>query len=165
MQPMETAIAVLLVYCADDDGPAGLVGGDFASALVSANGGVLGGVSPLLLVPAYEPFVALALQGAVVAGGVSIGRWALSRKRRKSLEGDEVTGVGPQWRFSMATLLLAMVLCGVAAAVASQSPQLNRYAWQSVALIGAMRWRSNASGGVGGESSWVAAMDCSLWGE
>jgi hypothetical protein len=58
-------------------------------------------------------------------------------KRRNELEDGAAIGAGTKWRFSMATLLLAMVLCGVAAAVASHAPRLNRQAWQSVAFIGA----------------------------
>jgi hypothetical protein len=150
MQPMETAIAVLLVSALTTTGLLALWAATSRRHWFLRTAAFLAVLSPLLLVPAYEPFVALALQGAVVAGGVSIGRWALSRKRRKRLEGDEVTGVGPQWRFSMATLLLAMVLCGVAAAVASQAPRLNWLAWQSVALIG-------VTGGLATLLGWWAA--------
>jgi hypothetical protein len=136
MQPMDIAIAVLLISALTTTGLLALWAATSHRHWFLRTAAFLAVLSPLLLVPAYEPFVALALQGAVVASGVGIGRYALSRKRRRSVEGDEATGVGSQWRFSMATLLLAMVLCGVAAAIASQAPRLNRYAWQSVALIG-----------------------------
>jgi hypothetical protein len=135
MQPMETAIAVLLVSALTTTGLLALWAATSRRHWFLRTAAFLAALSPLLLVPAYEPFVALALQGGVVAGGVAVAG-ALSRKRRKELEGAEAFGAGPQWRFSMATLLLAMVLCGVAAAVASQAPRLNWLAWQSVALIG-----------------------------
>jgi hypothetical protein len=147
MQPMEIAIAVLLVSALTTTGLLALWAATSRRHWFLRTAAFLAVLSPLLWVPAYEPFVALALQGVVVAVGVGIGRWAVSRpsavssgpngKRRKNSEGAAAAGVGPKWRFSMATLLLAMVLCGVVAAVASRAPRLNRQAWQSVALIGA----------------------------
>ena len=146
---METAIAVLLISALTTTGLLALGAATSHRHWFLRTAAFLAVLSPLLLVPAYEPFVALALQGAVVAGGVSIAG-ALSRKQRKNSKDAEANGAGPQWRFSMATLLLAMVLCGVAAAVASQAPRLNWLAWQSVALIG-------VTGGLATLLGWWAA--------
>ncbi len=81
----------------------------------------VGAIGLLLLIPAYEPFVAFALQGAVVAAGVQIAR---ARKQ------------GLSTSFSLATLLQGTVFVAIAAAVASQVPALNARAWVSVAMIG-----------------------------
>lgn len=104
----------------------------------------------LLRVPAIELLVALALQGAIVATGVYLARrrqWRRAIKRSNCVDPDAIavptegfaskTAAQPHRpRFSMTTLLLAMVLCGATAAIAARTPALNRYAWQSIALIG-----------------------------
>lgn len=84
----------------------------------------VGVLSLLLLIPAYEPVVAFALQGLVVAIGIQIGRWF---KR---------TGPTPSRQFSLATLLQVTVVVSVMAAVGVKLPTLNLMGWQSVVLIG-----------------------------
>ncbi|NOY42545.1 MAG: hypothetical protein GXP26_12005 [Planctomycetes bacterium] len=85
----------------------------------------------LLLIPAYEPFVAFVLQGAVVAAGVQCTRWWRQRKEAEDRS-------SPRTQFSLATLLLVTVYVAIAAAVATRLPALNFRAWQSVVLIGAI---------------------------
>ncbi|TWU28317.1 hypothetical protein Pla144_16040 [Bythopirellula polymerisocia] len=87
----------------------------------------LGVMSLVLLIPAYEPFVAFVLQGMVVATAVQLARWWEIRKHKV-----ERTGA----RFGIRTNLLAMVPVAVLSAVAVRLPALNFPAWQSVLLIG-----------------------------
>jgi hypothetical protein len=87
----------------------------------------LGAMSPLLLIPAYEPFVAFVIQGAVVAAGVQASHW---RRARRSGE------VIFQSRFSLKTVLLVMPPVALLVAVAVRLPVLNFLAWRSVVLIG-----------------------------
>src|SRR5687767_7422802 len=74
MQPMEIAIAVLLISALTTTGLLALWAATSRRHWFLRTAAFLAMLSPLLLVPAYEPFVALALQGAVVAGGVGIAR-------------------------------------------------------------------------------------------
>ena len=136
MGPMTIAVAGLLVSALSTTGLLALWAANSRRHWFVRTAAFLGVLSPLLLVPAFEPFIALSLQGAIVALGAGGIRWALSRKRRKNLQGAEVIDAGSTWRFSMATLLLAMVLCGVAAAIAATMPGFNRQVWQSIVLIG-----------------------------
>lgn len=87
----------------------------------------LGVISLVLLIPAYEPFVAFLLQGAVVAAGVQLARWWQNRKTVVKRPGA---------RFALRTILLAIVSVAVLTAVAVRLPELNFRAWQSVVLIG-----------------------------
>jgi hypothetical protein len=76
-------------------------------------------IGPLLLVPAYEPFVAFTIQSLVVALGI-----AVYRKRI------------PERRFSLSSVLLAMLVIAIAVVVAIRLPRLNLQAWLSVVMIG-----------------------------
>ena len=139
---MELAIAVLLISTLTTTGLLALWAATSRRHWFVRTAAFAGVLSPLLLVPAYEPFVALVLGGAIVAAGVWVFDRALSRKRRGFAEKragaspPPATSTSRRPRFSLATLLLLMVVCGVAAAVAANAPRLNRYAWQSVAVIG-----------------------------
>lgn len=88
----------------------------------------LGFLSLLLLIPAYEPFVAFVLQGAVVAGGVQLARWWHGRNSGNRLE--------MPLRFKLRTIPLVMVPVAILVAVYFRLPELNYVAWQSVVLIG-----------------------------
>jgi hypothetical protein len=148
MQRMTFAVAVLLVSVLSTTGLLALWAANSRRHWLLRTAAFLGVISPLLLVPAHEVFIALSLEGAIVAGGVWLAR-AICRKRRGSTGEDGGEGPRP-WRFSISTLLMTMVLCGVAAAVASQAPTLNRDGWQSVALI-------SACGGLATLLGWRAA--------
>ena len=89
----------------------------------------VGVLSLLLLIPAYEPFVAFTLQGAVVAVGVKLHRWWVQRKEDKS-------ALPRCLRYSVLTLLQLTVFIAIGMAVAVKLPVLNFRAWQSVVLIG-----------------------------
>ncbi|NOZ40003.1 MAG: hypothetical protein GXP24_07240 [Planctomycetes bacterium] len=84
----------------------------------------VGALALLLLVPAYEPVVAFALQGAVVAAGIHAARF-FCKKNPSDYR-----------RFSLASLLQVMVFVAITAAVVAKLPTLNFRAWQSVLLIG-----------------------------
>jgi len=75
---------------------------------------------PLLLIPAYEPFAAFAIEGFVVTVGI------LAYRKR-----------APHHRVSLSDILLAMLLVAIAIVVAVRLPPLNLRAWLSVAMIGA----------------------------
>jgi len=83
----------------------------------------------LLLIPAYEPFVAFVLQGAVVAVGVQLARWWRRRQDANFASPDRP-------RFSLITLLSVMVFVAIASAVGARLPALNFRVGQSVVLIG-----------------------------
>ncbi|MCC6492415.1 MAG: hypothetical protein IT424_05280 [Pirellulales bacterium] len=89
-------------------------------------------LAPLLLVPAYEVFIGLALEAGIIAVGADLARRRDRRDRDSRPNGD--TGRTPP-RFSLTSLLLGMVLCGVAAAVAARAPRLNPYGWASIAIV------------------------------
>ncbi len=58
--------------------------------------------SPLLLVPAYEPFVALNIQGTLISLGVAL--WRLIRRRpRLKLENGKPAEPARGYRFSLAS--------------------------------------------------------------
>jgi hypothetical protein len=83
----------------------------------------------LLLIPAFEPFLVLVLEGSVVALGVKLWR----RRQAQELESSRrAAGL----RFGLETLLCVMALCGVAAAVAVRFPANNREGWQSIFVVG-----------------------------
>jgi hypothetical protein len=87
----------------------------------------LGAMSPLLLIPAYEPFVAFVIQGATVAAGVQLARWRQARKSGESFLKS---------RFSLKTILLAMVPTAVLVAVWARAPEVGWEGWLSTAKIG-----------------------------
>lgn len=88
----------------------------------------LAALSLLLLIPAFEPFVAFSFQGAVVAAGIQGSRW-----------GSESKGIAV-WRnrslFSIQTGLLLTALFAIGIAVFVRLPVLGFDAWWNVVLIG-----------------------------
>ena len=97
----------------------------------------LAALAPLAFVPAYEPFIAFVVQGAVVACGVTFWRWRQNRRlpspEEESTNTQSSAGL---FRFSVSTLLLLMPLAAVGTMVAVRLPVLNFKAWGSVAAIG-----------------------------
>jgi hypothetical protein len=80
------------------------------------------------------------IEGTVVEGSSRIARTKEGKRR------------GKRSSFSLSSLLLAMVLCGVGAAIAARNPPLNQQVWQSVIVSnGRMRWRRDALRALGGE--------------
>ncbi|WP_428308850.1 hypothetical protein [Lacipirellula sp.] len=92
----------------------------------------LGFLAPLLLIPAYEPLIALVLQAAVIVAAVQLKRWR-QQWRATALP---VAASSPRWRISLLSMLQVTTILGVVAAVAARTPELNRYAWQSIIAIG-----------------------------
>ncbi|MCI0335695.1 MAG: hypothetical protein L0228_21015 [Planctomycetes bacterium] len=80
---------------------------------------VLTVLAPLLLIPAYEPFVVFALQCGIIAIGVAV-------YRKSSLSR----------RFSLLTFLLAVVLVAMCALIAIRLPRLNVHGWSTLVLNG-----------------------------
>lgn len=123
---MEIALAVLLVSCFTSVGLLAIWAATSKRHWFLRCGLLFAVVSISLLIPAYEVFVALAIQGFVVIFGViSSYRWWLQRDRQFSS------------RFRLASLLQAMVFVSAAAAIGTQLPSLNQTAWINVVLIGA----------------------------
>lgn len=87
----------------------------------------LGAMSPLLLIPAYEPFVAFVIQGAVVAAGVQLARWRANRG-----SGEPIF----KSRFSLRTVLLAMVPLAVMVAVGVKIVETEDFIWLGSVQIG-----------------------------
>lgn len=87
----------------------------------------LGAMSPLLLIPAYEPFVAFVIQGAVVAAGVQLARWRANRG-----SGEPIF----QSRFSLKTILLIMVPLAVMVAVGVKIVETEDFIWLGSVQIG-----------------------------
>jgi hypothetical protein len=95
----------------------------------------LAGLSPLLLVPAYEPFVAFVISGAVIACGVQAGNlWRANRRIQPNATNNPRS---MEFRFSLSSLLLLTTLIAAMTPVVVNLPPLNMRAWGSVAAIGA----------------------------
>jgi hypothetical protein len=100
---------------------------------------VLVALSPMLLVPAYEPIVAFALQCLVVACGVFAYRWRLDSHLDKDHQNPNGQLRRPSgFRFSLSSFLLLVVFAAVAIAIIVRLPPLNLYAWSSVVAVGAL---------------------------
>ena len=87
----------------------------------------VGVLSLLLLIPAFEPFVAFVIQGAVVTHGIKVSRLLTLGDKKSSSR---------RTSFSLATMLQVVVLVAVTSAIATQLPELNLRAWHSVVSIG-----------------------------
>jgi hypothetical protein len=124
---MAYAVAILLVSALTTVGLLALWAATSRATWFWRTMGCLAAIAPVLLIPAYEPFVAFVIQGAVVAAGIQLAKWRTARNNGESFF---------ESRFSLRTVLLAMVPIGVLSAVTVRVPELNWYAWQSVILIG-----------------------------
>lgn len=87
----------------------------------------LGAMSPLLLIPALEPYLAFTLQGAIVATGVACIPWEDARGSVVSTN---------SYRNKLGTILLTIVPLSVLTAVTVSLPPLNPDAWQSILCTG-----------------------------
>jgi hypothetical protein len=95
-------------------------------------------LSPLLAVPALEPFVVFAIQSAVVAFGVMLyRRRVIKHSSTKEIETDAEVKAAPCVRFSLTTVMLGMVLVAIVAAIAVRFPRLNVPGWTTIFLNGA----------------------------
>jgi hypothetical protein len=99
--------------------------------------GVVAALLPLLLAPAYEPLVVFTIQCIAVAVGVFVYRWRRDRFARLAMWPSTANSDPPaSFRFSLSSLLLAMVLLAVASLVAARLPRMNFYAWSSAVVVG-----------------------------
>jgi hypothetical protein len=124
---MAYAVAILLISALTTVGLLALWAATSTAHWFWRTMGFLAAISPVLLIPAYEPFVAFSIQGAVVAAGVQFAKWRTARKEGEAFFKSQ---------FSVRTVLLTMAPIGLLTAVAVRLPELNHYAWQSVVMIG-----------------------------
>ena len=96
-------------------------------------------LSPLLLIPAYEPLLLLLVQLAVVAMGVIVYRRRCSRRSRRGvgLHDGNAPSRRPSIRFSLSTIMLATALAGIALATAVRIPHEVWFGWADYLLTGA----------------------------
>jgi len=95
-------------------------------------------LSPLLLIPAYEPLLLLVVQLAVVAVGVVAYRWRCRRESRRGVGAREGNAPSPRpsFRFSLSTIMLATALAGIALATAVRIPHEVSLGWNDFLLTG-----------------------------
>lgn len=130
---METALAILLISTLTTNGLLALWAATSRRHWFLRTAIYLACLAPLLLVPAYEPFVGLACQGAFIAFGIHVGRWIVRLRKTENLREQ---GERRPWNFSLSTLLFAAVIVAAASAVSTEAPPLNRQAWINVVGIG-----------------------------
>jgi hypothetical protein len=129
---MELALAILLISALTTNGLLALLAATSRRHWFLRTALYLVGPALLLLAPASEVATALVGQGLVVAGGV----YFVARRRKARQQSEDASrGIGSEWRFSIATFLLAMVLVCVGAAVAAKFPSGNLLLAQSILLI------------------------------
>jgi hypothetical protein len=95
-------------------------------------------LAPLLAVPAYDAFVAFALQSVLIAAAIQFGRWYTNRQRMKAAEttaAEVPASRASSVRFSIMWLLQITVIVAVATWIALRSPKLNSVAWINVGQI------------------------------
>jgi len=102
-------------------------------------------LSPLLFVPACEPFLAFMIQaGTVVVGAIVWRRATFSRDRHviPTFAPSQYGGPKSPIRYSLTTLLLLAALACVTVAIATRIatilPPQNREAWTTIALDGSL---------------------------
>jgi hypothetical protein len=116
---IELVLAVLLVTSFTCNGLLALWAATSTRHWFVRTATLLGALSPLLLVRAYEPFVVFVAQSSVIAFGV------FAYRRRL-----------PERRFSLSALMLMMCLAAIAVTIAFRLPRLNIQAWITVGLNG-----------------------------
>ncbi len=129
---MEFTLAILLISALTTNGLLALWAATSRRHWFMRTALYLACLSPLLLVPAYEPFIALALQAAVISVGVMFRRMG-DRRANDSSEASESHGM---WRFSLLTMMQLTALLGIAVAIAAQASAFGRLTWQSIGAIG-----------------------------
>jgi hypothetical protein len=143
-----TIVGVVALWAATSPGPW------FVRAIV-----VIGILLPLLLIPAYEPFLTLALEAAFVVAGVRA--WRSRHTATKTVSSDSINtgavdaGRPKSLQFSLVTLLwmtaIAAIAVAIGARIVKDLPPQNAQAWITIALNG---FASGAAVLVG---AWLAA--------
>jgi hypothetical protein len=124
---MAYAVAILLISALTTVGLLALWAATSTAHWFWRTMGFLAAISPVLLIPAYEPFVAFAIQGAVVAGGVHLAKWRTARKQGEPFFKSQ---------FSLRTVLLAMVPLAVIVAVWVRTGEDENFTWLGSTQIG-----------------------------
>src|SRR5450432_2642162 len=82
-------------------------------------------VSPLLFIPAYDPFLIFVSQAASIVFGIAICRWTQTRRQRVSgladLSGAQVHQ--PRTRYSLSSAMLAVALAAGTLAIGVRIPR------------------------------------------
>lgn len=103
--------------------------------------GLLAAISPLMLVPAYEPLIVFALQACFVVAGSRVWHWRRGEGNRELLNGDVTSNRRLMFRFSLGTLLLitplVAAITAMATRIAANLPPLDAEVWREIALNGA----------------------------
>lgn len=129
---MQLALAILLISTLTTNGLFALWAATSPRHWFVRTAIYLAGPGLLLLAPASEVATALAGQGLVIAGGV----YFAAKRLKVNRQGEDASrGIENEWRFSIATFLLATVLVCVGAAVAARFPSSNLLLAQSILLI------------------------------
>lgn len=127
---------------------------------------VLAALAPLLFVPAYEPFVALAVEAAIIA---SMAHIVLAFRQRKQadcggeLASEDAISNPPTMkrrrlpRYSVLSILLLMALFAIAAAIWTKLPAGTLKSWSNVVLIGVAGAVATLAG------SWTARPSKTHW--
>jgi hypothetical protein len=88
-----------------------------------------------LFIPAYEVVIMLAVESAIVVGGMALWR---RRRTHDSIASDAVRSAEPfRVRLSMETLMLSVVIVAVVTALFARWPKLRPESWYQFALNGA----------------------------
>jgi hypothetical protein len=99
-------------------------------------------LSPLLAIPACEPFLVLTLQAGIVAAGVLVWKWRASQKGQidsRFIENDPNSAMSTtNIRFSLPTVLWLMAIIAIATVIGARIvrsfPALNLAAWLTIAV-------------------------------
>jgi hypothetical protein len=126
-RPMVYAVAILLVSSLTSVGLLAIWAAASRSHWFWRTMLLLGALAPLLLIPAYEPFIAFVLQGLVIAACVQLARWRAARKRGEPFFHS---------RFFLRTVLLAMVPVAVLVAVVVRLLEAKDVEWIPATQIG-----------------------------
>ncbi|MEM8944809.1 MAG: hypothetical protein AAGD11_06460 [Planctomycetota bacterium] len=132
---MELALSTILVSCFTCVGLLALLAATSDRHWFLRMATFLAAISLTLLIPAYEVFVAFAIQGLVAANCLAAYRW-LVHGYRPNLS-----------RYRLADLLLAMLILSLLFAVRAHLPELNRLAWTNVVMIGGVAGLATCIGG------------------
>ncbi len=113
-------------------------------------GGLLAFLLPVLLIPAYEPFVILAVQAATIMAGIGVYRWAYRPR------GDRRFAWPPRG-YSLKSLLAVATLVALGLAIVTYRPEHPWNAWAELAITGA------ALGGAALLVVWLVFGKARLW--
>ena len=121
---------------------------------------VLAVLAPLLLIPAYEPWIVFFLQACTVALGVQVWRSRAARRRWREVS-DGSRPPKRRFRFYLSTLLaitpLVALLTIIATRIVANLPEQNATAWTTIVLNGLCSGCTALLGAwmVAGDRKWI----------